>query len=39
VGHLARTDVANDGECISEEENEESRADNKDSVDLEEVFN
>ena len=30
--------VANDGERISEKENEESRADNKDSVDLQEVF-
>ena len=38
VGYLTRTDVANDGECISEEENEESRGDNKDSVDVQEVI-
>jgi len=38
VVHLAGTDVANGGERVSEEENEESRADNEDSVDLHEVF-
>jgi len=39
LGYVPGTDVADDSEGVSEEKNEENRADNEDSVDLQEVFN